>query len=124
MYQPALRAERLASSANGASVIDHHVWEMKPVLAGYDAHQILLDFYRVFIGRPAKSPRQATHVRIDDDPLDDAKSIAQHHVGGFASHTGQREEILHRAWYFTAVVGHDALGGGAYVLRLAVVKAG
>ena len=90
MYQRALRAERLASSANGSSVIDQHVWEMKPVLAGDDAHQILFDFYRVFIGRPAKSPRQATHVRIDYYPLDDAKSAAQHHVGGFASHTGQR----------------------------------
>jgi len=36
-------------------------------------------------------------VRIDDDPLDDAKSVAQHHIGGFASHTGQRDEILHAA---------------------------
>ena len=90
MYQLALGAERLASSANRASVTDQRVWEMKPVLAGYDAHQILLDFYRVFIGRPAKSPGQATHVRIDCYPLDDAKSVAQHHVGGFASHAGQR----------------------------------
>jgi hypothetical protein len=63
---------------------------MKPVLAGYNAHQVLFDFYRVFIGRPAKSPRQPPHVRIDYDPLDNAKSVAQHHVGGFASHTGQR----------------------------------
>ena len=124
MYQRALRAERLASSANRPSVTDQHVWELKPVIAGDDAHQILFDFYRVFIGRPAKSPSQATHVRIDYYPHDDAKSAAQHHVGGFASHTGQRYESLHRAWHFAAIAGQDALGCGAYVLRLTMVKAG
>jgi len=124
VYQRALRAERLTSQANRASVINQHVGEVEPVLAGNDAHQILFDFYRVFIGRPAESPRQATHVRIDDDALDDAKSVAQHHIGGFASHTGQRYEILYPAWHFAIVIGNDTLGGGANVLRLVVVKAG
>src|SRR5260221_12116479 len=97
---------------------------MKPFLARYDAHQILLDFYRVFIGRPAQSPRQATHMRIDCYPLDDAKSAAQHHIGGFASPAAERYQILPRVSHFTAVVGNYSLGGGGEVLSLALAKAG
>src|SRR5579875_1146493 len=76
VIQCALLAEWFARQTGGAPMVDQHVREVQPVLSWNDLHEVLFNFDRVFISRPAKTPHEATDMCIHDDSFDDAKSIA------------------------------------------------
>ena len=122
MDEHALFAERVARVADGTSVEDQQMREVEPVRAWYDAHQILLDFDRIGVLRPAEASTEATNVRIDDEAFNDAKGVAQNHVGSLARHPRQTEQVGHRARHLASVHSENALAGGANISGLVAVK--
>ncbi len=70
---------------------------------------------------PAKPPRNSSHMGIDHHP-GDAESVAENNVGGFASDSRQRCQLLHGARYLTTMPSCQRLCGGDDVFRLVAVK--
>src|SRR5579883_1207156 len=124
IVQCALLTEGFASETDGAPMIDQHVREVQPVLSRNNLHEVLFNFDGAFVDGPAETPHEATNMRIDDDSLDDAKSVAQDDVSGFAGDAGQGEQFGHSTRDLASEVGDDALGGGANISGFIAIEAG
>jgi hypothetical protein len=100
------------------------VSKVDPAVAGDDLHEVLLDLFGIFFARKAQPAGHAFDVGVDHDPAGDAKRRAQHYVGGFSRHAGQRDQRLHRPGNLAVVLGHQPLGGFDQVSRLGAKKPG
>src|SRR5690242_7953410 len=124
VQQVTLFAKRLARLTDGSPVIDECVRERQPVVLREERHHILLDLDRILALAQAEAAREPADVRVHDDTLHDAVGVAHHDVGGLACHTGQRDELVHRAWHLAAEALDDQVCRRADALRLVAVEAG
>ena len=63
ILQVTVRAPGLAGYAQSASVMDDLMREIDPFFLRDDFHQVLLDFFRVFIAGQLQAAGDAMHVR-------------------------------------------------------------
>src|SRR4029079_8510919 len=75
-----LRAPRLLRMADRPPVVDQHVREGEPLLAGDQPHQILLDLRGIRLRAEPDSVGQPFDVGVDRDALDDPERIAEDDV--------------------------------------------
>jgi len=114
IFQRAIDTLRLACDAEFASMPDDLMGKENPFLAGDDAHQILLDFLRIIVGRQFQAARNAMHVSVDDYAFGNFEPGAEYHVRGFARDAGQGEQVLHLERNLAAEVGDYFLGRSYY----------
>src|SRR5581483_5854833 len=91
----AARAVGFASVATPPAVPDQPVTPDRPIFLRHEFNQLLLDLFRVFLFRQAKTLRKTDHVRIDDDALVDSKRVSQNNICRLAADAGQFAEFFH-----------------------------
>src|SRR5437660_3260045 len=101
----------------------HEMLNVEPVFLGNEPHQILLNLDGIGIGSPAQASREPSDVGIDNEALNDAKSVAQHHVSRLPGHSRQRQQLLHRQWHCAAVLRNEALAGSADIFGFVAIEA-
>ena len=92
--QRALAALRTSGDADLSPVVDQPVRELNPLRRRQQLLQILLDLDRIGLLRQPQQPRDAFHMRINDDPARDSKGSPQHHVRRLATHTRQLDQLI------------------------------
>ena len=127
VVQGARPAVGLARVAGGAPVQDQPVRQVRPLLGREAGGDLPFDAHRVGGGvvpvvAPAQPARHADHMRIHGE-AGHVERVAEHHVGGFAAHAGQCDQLLHGARHPAGEPGFELGGQGDDVARLGMVEA-
>ena len=91
--------------------------EQRPQLARNERHERELDLHRVGLVREPQPVREPRHVRVDDHTRDPV-GVPEHDIRGLPSDAPQRGQLLERARYIPAMLGHDVGARLADRLRL------
>ena len=118
----ALLAERFRP-ADAAAVEDQRVGRSRPALRRHRRAQLLLDDDRIVRLGDADAVRDAQHVTVDRQP-GNAEGVAEHDVGGLASHSRQLDQLLHRLRHFAAVIRDQRLRHAEERFRLGAEESG
>ena len=102
---------------------DQHVAEHRPVLAGEERPDLVLDGDRVRLLGPAQPAGDAPEVGVDRDPRD-TEGVAEDDVGGLATDARQLDEVLEAARDLSPVVRDEGLPETDDGARLGAVEAG
>jgi len=108
----AVGAVGFAGGTSAASVPNKEVRKKGPVLLRNEFHERLLHFHGIVLAGEAHPAGETAHMGVDHNPLGQVKSIAENHIGGFASHAGKLMEMFHRPRNFAPVI-FDQGGGTA-----------
>lgn len=120
----ALAAGRFSGRADVASEKNEIMVDLSPVVLWKDAHEIGFDPIRHCGVREAQPRADPFDMRVYGDALMDAKSIREHHVGGFPGNPGRSERARHGSGDLTRVAVPDDCRGAQDVLGLVVIKSG
>ena len=108
----AMEAVGFSGGTAAATVPDQQVGKQGPLFFGNNFHQGLLDFHGVVLAGETHPAGETAHMGVDHNPLGQVKSVAEDHIGGFASHAGKLMEMFHRPRNFAPVI-FDQGGGTA-----------
>src|SRR5215472_4114622 len=98
----------LAGEAGAPAVNYEEVRRLCPSWSGEKGAEIVVYLLRVLRPGEPEPLAHARHVRVHGNG-GDTEGVAQHHVGGFAPHTGERDEFLHGAGHHAAMTLHQRL---------------
>ena len=73
--------------------MNHAVRKIDPFFFRQELHQVAFDFDsdRFCVGK-TKATAEPADMRIDDDPRGQPIAVPKHHIGRFATNSGQRDE--------------------------------
>src|SRR6266571_5064667 len=109
--------------ADGPTVEDHQVREVKPVFLWGYAHQVLLNFDRVLVCCPAKASGETTDMGVYSEACNNTEGVAEHNVGRLSCDTRKCEQVCHGARYFTTILRDDTLAGGPDIPGFVAIEA-
>ena len=109
--------------ADIAAEPDHAVVDVAPFGTGEEAHEILFDVHGIGMGGEAQTVADAFDVGVHGQALVDAEGAEQHHIGRFAGHAGQGDELVQPGRHLAAIDGHHTLRRAQQVAGLAVIEA-
>ena len=102
---------------------DHAVVYVAPFLARKKFHEVALNGHGVGFVRKPQPIGNALHMRVNSQPLIDAKCAKQHHIGRFAGNTGNGNEVFNTLGYLPVKnLAHPARST-QQIFCLAVIKA-
>ena len=82
------------------------VAEHRPIRLGEQFSDGELHFHRVGLLCPAEPADKTPEVRVDRD-AGDAEGVAEDHVGGLATHSGQFHQVFQPRWHLAVVVSQQ-----------------
>src|ERR1700722_1504325 len=123
-FKITLDAARLARDADAASVPDDLVREADPVFLRNDIHQVVLDFFGVFVFGKVEAIGNADDVGIDHYAGRNAERGTEHDVAGFAGDSRQSENFIHRFGDLAGEFFDDFLAGAHYGFRFVAEETG
>src|SRR4051812_35122320 len=88
-FQRANLALRFTCLADLAAVKNEAMRYPHPLLLRHEWEEVGFDFLGRLLSCQAQAIGQTLHVRVDDNALRDAKSVAEHDIGGLASNARQ-----------------------------------
>src|SRR5262249_22763664 len=98
--QHAVLAARAAGIADAAPVPDEQMRKPCPVGPRHHPLEIAFDLHRILLTREAETLREATHMRVDDDPLS-VPELGGDDVRRLARDPRQPQELLESPRYLT-----------------------
>ena len=98
--------------------------ESNPLLAGNNRHEILFDFYRVFLAGETEAEAEPRHMGIDHNARGNFKSGAQQDVGRFSSDARQFDQLFEGLRRQAFVVFDQQSAAILDALRLVAKEAG
>jgi len=105
------RTLRVSSHADLAPMMDEAVRKINPFLTRHELHQIQFNLFGSLGTGQAETTGDPEYVRVYHNAGGDSIGGAEDHIGGFASHPRQAQELIHGLWYYAMKLGHDFLSG-------------
>ena len=93
--------------ANLTPMQDQAQSKTRPLLLRHHRADFSFDLHSVGLAGQAQPAREARDVSVDSESRD-VEGNAQHHIGGFATNTGQLDEIFHPSRHLTPVALDDS----------------
>lgn len=112
-----LTAEGQSRPADTTAMKNELMGKLNPTRLRNKFLKIFFDFDRSLRPRPSETTAEASHMRINDDPAGDPKSVPQDDVRRFPTDARQFDELFQGPRHFATMLSHQRVCKRAEVLR-------